>query len=164
MFFRVEVYMAQENLGIKLIASNKRAHFDYFLSDFLEAGMSLTGTEVKSMRAGHCSINGAFIDFRGGEAYVVGMNIPEYKFGNIFNHEPLRDRKLLIHKYQIDKFMREVKQNGFTVVPTKVYFKKGRVKIEIALGKGKKNFDKRETIKERDIKRKLNDVVKSQNF
>lgn len=156
--------MAQENSGIKLIASNKRAHFDYFLSDFLEAGMSLTGTEVKSMRAGHCSINGTFIDFRSGEAYVVGMNIPEYKFGNIFNHEPLRDRKLLIHKYQIDKFMREVKQNGFTVVPTKVYFKKGRVKIEIALGKGKKNFDKRETIKERDIKRKLNDVVKSQNF
>lgn len=150
--------------GRKLIASNRRAHFDYFLSDFLEAGLSLTGTEIKSLRAGHCSLNGAFIDFRGGEVFVVGMNIPEYKYGNIFNHDPLRDRKLLLHKYQIAKLLRSVQQDGFTVVPTQIYFKKGMAKIEIALAKGKKNFDKRETIKENDIKKKLNKVIKTQSY
>lgn len=151
-------------VSIKLIASNGRAHFDYFLSDFLEAGISLTGTEIKSMRAGHCSLSGAFIDFRNGEAYVVGMNIPEYKYGNIFNHDPIRDRKLLLHKYQINKFMRAIKLDGYTIVPTKIYFKKGRAKIEVALAKGKKNYDKRETIKEREVARNINKAVKHQDY
>lgn len=151
-------------VSIKLIASNRRAHFDYFLSDFLEAGISLTGTEIKSMRAGHCSLSGAFIDFRNGEAYVVGMNIPEYKYGNIFNHDPIRDRKLLLHKYQINKFMRAIKLDGYTIVPTKIYFKKGRAKIEVALAKGKKNYDKRETIKEREVARNINKAVKHQDY
>lgn len=158
--------MAQQkaDTAIKLIASNRRAHFDYFLSDFLEAGLSLTGTEIKALRAGHCSLNGAFIDFRDGEAFVVGMNISEYKYGNIFNHDPLRDRKLLLHKYQINKLMKSIKLDGFTVVPTKIYFKKGRAKIEIALAKGKKNYDKRQTIKDRDIAKKINKAVKHQDF
>lgn len=150
--------------GRKLIASNRRAHFDYFLSDFLEAGLSLTGTEIKSLRAGHCSLNGAFIDFKGGEAYVVGMNIPEYKFGNIFNHDPLRDRKLLLHKFQINKLMKAVQRDGYTVVPTQIYFHKGMAKIEIALAKGKKNYDKRQTIKEKEIAKKINKAVKRQMY
>lgn len=155
----------QENKdGRKLIASNRRAHFDYFLSDFLEAGLSLTGTEIKSLRRGRCSLNGSFVDLRGGEAYLVGMNIPEYKYGNIFNHDPLRDRKLLLHKVQIRKLSKAVAQDGYTIVPTQIYFKKGRAKVEIALAKGKKNYDKRQTLKERDVSRKLHRVVKNQEY
>lgn len=150
--------------GKKLIATNRRAHFDYFLSDFTEAGVELTGTEIKSIRAGHVSLTGAFIDIRDGEAFVVGMQITPYKEGNIFNTSPLRDKKLLLHKREIAKFNKMVSQQGYTVVPVEIYLRKGLCKIQIALGKGKKEYDKRQVIKERDIKRNIAKRMKGENF
>jgi len=141
--------------GTKLISTNKRAHYDYFLSDFKECGLVLTGTEIKSLRAGHCSLTGSYVEIRSDGAYVIGMNISEYKEGNIFNTDPLRDKKLLLHKIEIRKLYKQKEQAGFTIVPVRCYFKNGLAKLEIALGKGKKEYDKRETIKERDLKRKL---------
>lgn len=138
----------------KIIATNRRAHFDYFLSDYLECGLVLTGTEIKSLRAGHCALTGAYVDIRADGAYVVGMNISPYKEGNIFNTDPLRDKKLLLHKQQLRKFTKQKEQAGYTIVPVECYFRKGLAKLTIALGKGKKAFDKRQAIKERDIKRR----------
>lgn len=141
--------------GKKLIATNRRAHFDYFLSDFTEAGLELTGTEIKSIRLGHCSLTGAYVDIRGGEAFVVGMQITPYQEGSIFNTDPLRDKKLLLHKDQIRKLFKAKDQSGFTIVPVECYLKKGLAKLEIALGKGKKSYDKRQAIKERDLARRI---------
>ncbi len=146
--------------GKKLIASNRRARFDYFLSDFTQAGLELTGTEIKSVRAGHVSLTGSFVDFRDGEAYIVGMQITPYKEGNIFNTDPLRDKKLLLHKREILKLMKQRDRDGYTIVPVELYLTRGRAKLDIALGKGKKAFDKRAAIKERDIARKINARVK----
>ena len=142
-----------ENSGIKIVVQNKKASFNYFLSDFLEAGLSLTGTEIKSIKAHKVSLNDSYITFKNGEAFIINMNISEYEKGNIFNHDPLRTRKLLLHKNEILKFEQKTIKDGYTVVPTKLYLKKGRAKLEIALGKGKKLYDKRETIKARDDKR-----------
>lgn len=147
--------MAKENVGIKLIASNKKAHFNYFLSDFLECGIELKGTEIKSLRVHACTIGDAYIVFRNEEAEIINMHINPYDHGNIFNHDPLRTRKLLMHKKEIRWFEDKCKRGGYTVVPTRVYFKKGKCKVEIALAKGKKDYDKRETIKKRDIERNL---------
>ena len=141
--------------GIKVIASNKKAAFNYFLSDFTECGIALLGTEIKSLRIHSCSIVDSYIVFRNGQAAIINMHINPYEQGNIFNHDPLRARKLLLHKREINWFMNQIKKGGYTVVPTKVYFKKGRAKVEIALAKGKKMFDKRETIKKRDLERDL---------
>ena len=141
--------MAEE---IKVITSNKKAHFEYFLSDFIEAGIELVGTEIKSLRFHGCSLNDSYILIRNDEAYIIGMNIAPFFNGNIFNHEPLRTRKLLLHKKEILKLKSKIQEKGFTIVCTKVYLKKGRVKLEIALAKGKKLYDKRQTIKERDLK------------
>ena len=141
--------MAEE---IKIITSNRKAHFEYFLSDFLEAGIELVGTEIKSIRFHGCSLNDSYILIRNDEAYIIGMNIAPFFNGNIFNHEPLRTRKLLLHKKEIRKLKQKIQEKGFTIVCTKVYLKKGRVKLEIALAKGKKLYDKRESIKERDLK------------
>lgn len=147
--------MAKEVTGIKIIATNKKASFNYFLSDFMECGIVLKGTEIKSLRVHSCSIGDAYIIIRNQEAEIINMHINPYEQGNIFNQDPLRTRKLLLHKKQIRWFEEQVKKGGFTIVPTKIYFKKGKCKVEIALGKGKKNYDKRETIKKRDVERNL---------
>lgn len=138
---------------VKLIASNKKAYFEYFLYDFLEVGISLVGTEIKSIRFNGCSLKDSYITIKNGEAYILGMNIAPYQNGNIFNHEALRTRKLLMHKKEITKYSQKVKEKGFTLLCTKAYFKDGKVKLEIALGKGKKLFDKKEVQKQKDIAR-----------
>lgn len=141
--------------GIKIIAENRKAHFNYFLSEFTECGISLCGTEIKALRVKGATIGDSYIIIRNHEAEILNMHIPLYDQGNIFNHDPLRTRKLLLHKKEILYFERQIKTGGYTIVPTKVYFKNGRAKVEIALAKGKKNYDKRETIKKRDIERDL---------
>ena len=141
--------------GIKLIASNKRASYDYFLSSFIEAGISLKGTEIKSLKVNGASLNDSYVLIRNNEAFILNMHIATFKEGNIFNHEPLRTRKLLLHKKEILKLQQKVKEKGYTLVCTKVYLKNGRAKLEIALGKGKKNFDKRESEKEKSQKREI---------
>lgn len=147
--------MKEAEKGKRLIATNRRARFDYFLSDFTQAGLVLTGTEIKSIRMGHVSLTGAFVDFHDGEAYVVGMQITPYKEGNIFNTDPMRDKKLLLHKREIAKLVKQRDQAGYSIVPVELVIVRGKAKLEIALGKGKKAYDKRQVIKERDIKRNL---------
>ena len=144
-----------KNVGIKIIASNKKAKFNYFLSDFTECGIVLKGTEIKSLRVHSCSIGDAYVIIRNEEAEIINMHINPYEQGNIFNQDPLRSRKLLLHKKEIKWFADKVQRSGFSIIPTKVYFYKGKCKVEIALGKGKHNYDKRETIKQRDLDRKL---------
>lgn len=144
-----------KSAGIKIIASNKKAHFNYFLSDFIEAGIELKGTEIKSLRVSGATITDSYIVVRNNEAEIINMHIKAYEHGNIFNHDPLRNRKLLLHKHQIRWLAQKIKTEGYTVVPTKLYFSKGKAKLEIALAKGKKLYDKRETIKKRDIQREL---------
>ena len=139
--------------GIKLIANNKKAFHDYFIEETFEAGIVLAGTEVKSLRLGKCSVKEAYIMIEGHEMFVYGMNISPYEKGNIFNKDPLRPRKLLLHKAEINKLAGKASEKGFTIVPLKVYLKDSRVKVEIALAKGKKLYDKREAIAERDRKR-----------
>ena len=141
--------------GIKIIAENRKARFNYFLSDFIECGIVLKGTEIKSIRVNGASITDAYIIVRNGEAEIINMHINPYDRGNIFNHDPLRNRQLLLHQKALAFLAQNIKRGGFTVVPTKIYFLKGRAKVEIALGKGKKNYDKRETIKKRDIEREI---------
>ena len=145
--------MKRESDGIKIIANNRKAHFNYFLSEFTECGIVLFGTEIKSLRVHSCSLADSYVIVRNGEMEVVNMHINPYDHGNIFNQDPLRSRKLLLHKKEIRYFEEQIKRGGFTVVPTKVYFKNGKVKVEIALAKGKKLYDKRETIKQRDLDR-----------
>lgn len=149
-----------EQTGIKIITNNRKASFNYFLSDFIEAGIELTGTEIKSIRNNGVSLNDSYIVIRNHEAFILNMHIAPYKQGNIFNHEPLRTRKLLLHKKEILKLEAKVKEKTFTLVPVKVYFKRGRVKVEVALGKGKKDYDKRDSIKEREDKRAIEKALK----
>lgn len=140
----------------KIIVTNKKASFNYFLVDKFEAGIVLTGTEIKSIRNNNVNIQDSYVIIKNGEIFILNMHISEYKFGNIFNHDPFRTRKLLMHKKQILKMQLKIKQDGYTIVPTKIYFnEKNKVKVEIALAKGKKMYDKRESIKEKDIKRDL---------
>ena len=141
--------------GIKIIAQNKKAAFNYFLSDFTECGIELKGTEIKSLRVNGATIGDSYIVIRNGNAEIINMYIKPYEQGNLFNHDPLRSRRLLLHKKEIKWFEIKMKQGGFTVVPTKIYLRGGKAKVEIALAKGKKLYDKRETIKERDIKRDM---------
>lgn len=145
--------MEKEN--IKIVTTNRKAHFNYFLSDFLECGISLKGSEIKSLRNNHCSIDDSYCIIRNNECFILNMNIPEYDKSTVFNHDPLRSRKLLLHKNEILKFNNRMIKECYTLIPTKVYFKKGMCKIEIALGKGKKLYDKREVVKNRDIERDL---------
>ena len=147
--------MMKNDAPIKVITSNKKAHFNYFLSEFTECGLVLMGTEIKSLRTHGCSLNDAYIIIRNGEMEVINMHINPYDKGNLFNHDSLRNRKLLLHKKEIRWFDDKVKRDGYTIVPTRVYLKKGKAKMEIALAKGKKLYDKRETIKQRDIKRSI---------
>jgi len=146
----------------KLIAKNSRAHYDYFLSDFLEVGLALTGTEIKSLRTKGANLTDSRVIHKDGEMFALNIDIPVYDMGNLNNHEPKRTRKLLLHKRQIEKYQRAVKEKGFTLIPTRLYFSKGKAKLEIALAKGKKLYDKRETIKEREVEQKLRRAIKGQ--
>lgn len=138
---------------MKLVANNKKAYHDYFIEEKYEAGIALAGTEVKSLRMGKCSIKEAFIRVDGGEVYIYGMNISPYEKGNIFNKDPLRPRKLLLHKAEIRKLIGATSENGYTIMPLQVYFKEGRAKMEIGLAKGKKLYDKRQDIAKKDARR-----------
>lgn len=149
-----------ENTGIKVVTTNKKASFNYFLSNFLEVGIELTGTEIKSIKLHNVSLSDSYIVFKNGEAFILNMNISVYEKGTIYNHDPLRTRRLLMHKNEILKFEQKTIKEGYTVVPTKLYIKKGLAKLEIALAKGKKLYDKRETIKERDDARNMAKALK----
>ena len=148
----------------KLIANNKKAYHDYFILDTYEAGISLAGTEVKSLRMGKCSIKEAFIRIENGEVFIYGMNISPYEKGNLFNKDPLRVRKLLLHRSEIQKILGKTKEKGMAVVPLKVYFHGGLVKVEIGLAKGKKLCDKRDDIAKKDQKREAEREFKVRNF
>ena len=155
--------MATDNkTGNRLIANNKKAYFDYFIEDKYEAGLVLHGTEVKSLRMGKCSIKEAYVQIINGEIYINNMNITPYEKGNIFNKDPLRPKKLLLHQYQINKLAGQIAQQGYTIVPLQVYLSKGRVKLEIGLARGKKNYDKRDAIAEKEAKRKIERAMKEQ--
>ena len=147
--------------GTKLIADNRRARFDYELLDRFEAGIVLVGTEVKSLRDGRVTLAQAYADVRDGEVWLVGAEISEYAQGNIANHEPTRDRKLLLKRREIADLTSRVREKGQTLVPTRLYFKDGRVKLEVALARGKERADKRRTIVDRDAKRQMERALKS---
>ncbi|MGN0376459.1 MAG: SsrA-binding protein SmpB [Suilimivivens sp.] len=150
--------MAKEEM--KLVANNKKAYHDYFIEEKYEAGIVLHGTEVKSLRMGKCSIKEAFIRIENGEVYAYGMHISPYEKGNIFNKDPLRPKKLLLHKQQIRKLIGNSAEKGYTLVPLQVYFKDGRAKIEIGLARGKKLYDKRQDIAKKDQRREAEKELK----
>ena len=155
--------MAKQH-GEKLIANNKKAYHDYFIEEKYEAGIVLHGTEVKSLRLGQCSIKEAFISIDDGEIYIQRMHINPYEKGNIFNKDPLRKRKLLLHKTEINKIFGKSKEKGYTIVPLKVYFSGSLVKLEIALARGKKLYDKRDTIAQKDQQREAQREFKIRNL
>ena len=143
-------------MGIKVIAKNKKAFFDYFIEQKMEAGIMLKGTEIKSLRLGKVSMKEAFVQIdKNGEVWLLNMTIPHYEFGNRFNHEENRRRKLLLHKKEIAKLELEMKKQNYTIIPTMLYFSKNYVKVEIGLGKGKKAYDKRHDQAKKDVNRKL---------
>lgn len=148
----------------KLIANNKKAYHDYFLEERYETGIALHGTEVKSLRMGKCSIKEAFIRIEDGEVVIYGMHISPYEKGNIFNRDPLRPKKLLMHKAEIRKLVGKIAEKGYTLVPVEVYFKGSLVKVEIALAKGKKLYDKRQDIAKKDMKREAEREFKVRNL
>ena len=148
----------------KLIANNKKAYHDYFIEDKYEAGIVLVGTEVKSLRMGKCSIKEAFIRIENGEVYVYNMHISPYEKGNIFNKDPLRVRKLLLHKHQINKIAGQVAQKGYTLVPLRIYLKGSLVKVEIGLARGKKQHDKRRDIAKKDQRREAEKDFKVKTY
>ena len=149
---------------VKLIANNKKAYHDFFVDDTYETGISLAGSEVKSLRMGKCSIKEAFVRIENGEVIIYGMHISPYEKGNIFNKDPLRPRKLLMHKYEINKLMGKIKEKGMTLVPLKVYFKGSLVKVEIGLARGKKLYDKRQDIAKKDQRREAEKEFKVKNL
>lgn len=156
--------MAKQRETQKLIANNKKAYHDYFIDETYEAGIALHGTEVKSMRQGKCSIKEAFVRIENGEVFVYGMNVSPYEKGNIFNKDPLRVKKLLMHRYEINKLGSKVAEKGYTLVPLQVYFKEGKVKVEIGLARGKKLYDKREDIAKKDARREAEREFKVKNL
>lgn len=150
--------------GMKLIANNKKAYHDYFILETYEAGIALHGTEVKSLRMGKCSIKEAFIRVENEEVYVYGMHISPYEKGNIFNRDPLRQRKLLMHRKEIDRLVSKIKEKGFTLVPLQVYLKGSLVKVEIGLARGKKLYDKREDLAKKDARREIERGFKAKQY
>ena len=156
--------MKTESKGQKLIANNKKAYHDYFIEDKTEAGIALYGTEIKSIRMGKCSIKEAYVGIENGEAFIYGMNISPYEKGNIFNKDPLRVRKLLLHRSEINKLYGKISEKGYTVVPLMVYLKDGKCKLEIGLAKGKKLYDKREAIAKKDARRETEREFKVKNL
>ena len=158
-----EVFIISKE-SIKLIANNKKAYHDYFIDDKWEAGIELFGTEVKSIRMGKCSIKEAFVKIDKGEVYVYGMHISPYEKGNIFNKDPLRVRKLLLHKYEIMKLNGKIAEKGYTLMPLQVYFKGSLVKVQVGLARGKKLYDKRADIAKKDQRRELEKDFKMKNL
>ena len=150
--------MAKEE--IKVVAQNKKARHDYFIEQTLEAGIVLSGTEVKSVRQGKVNLKDSYATIENGEVILNGMHISPYEQGNIFNKDPMRDRKLLLHKYEINKIIGYTQQKGMSLIPLQVYFKRGKVKIELAVARGKKLYDKRQDIAERDAKREIDRRLK----
>ena len=155
--------MAKEK-GSRLIANNKKAYHDYFIEETYEAGIALHGTEVKSLRMGKCSIKESFVRIEKGEVFIYGMHVSPYEKGNIFNRDPLRVKKLLLHKGEINKLVGKIAEKGFTLVPLKVYFKGSLVKVEIGLAKGKKLYDKRADIAKKDMRREAEKEFKVRNL
>ncbi len=148
----------------KMVANNKKAYHDFFIEEKIEAGIALAGTEVKSLRMGKCSIKEAYIQIKDNEAYIYGMHISPYEMGNIFNKDPLRVRKLLLHKSQINHLIGKIKERGYSIVPLSVYFKGNYAKVAIALAKGKKLYDKRADIAKKDMKREAQREFKVRNL
>ena len=153
-----------KNEAMKLVANNKKAYHDYFIEEKYECGIALHGTEVKSLRMGKCSIKEAFIRIENGEVFVYGMHVSPYEKGNIFNKDPLRVKKLLMHKYEINKLAGKIAEKGYTLVPLQVYFKEGKVKVEVGLARGKKLYDKREDIAKKDVRRETEREFKIKNL
>ena len=147
--------------GGKLICSNSKARHDYFIEDCFEAGIALTGTEVKSLRLGKANLRDSYAALKQGEIFLVHCHISEYSHGNIFNHDPLRERRLLLHKREILKLGQKVRERGYTIIPLKLYFKESRVKVELALAKGKHDYDKRESLKQDEAKREMDHARKN---
>ena len=156
--------MAKGKESQKLIANNKKAYHDFFIDETYECDIALHGTEVKSIRMGKCSIKEAFVRIEDGEVFVYGMHVSPYEKGNIFNKDPLRVKKLLLHKYEINKLLGKIKEKGYTLVPLQVYFKDGKVKVEIGLARGKKLYDKREAIAKKDQRREAEKEFKVRNL
>lgn len=150
--------------AMKLVANNKKAYHDYFIDEKYEAGIALHGTEVKSLRLGKCSVKEAFIRIENGEAWIYGMNITPYEKGNIFNKDPLRVKKLLLHRAEINKLAGRMAEKGFTLVPLQVYFKNDKVKVELGLARGKKLYDKRHDIAKKDARRETEREFKVKNL
>ncbi len=156
--------MAKQKEARKLVANNKKAFHDYFIEETYEAGVALHGTEVKSLRLGKCSIKESFIRIENDEVFVYGMHVSPYEKGNLFNKDPLRVKKLLLHKYEIHKLQGKIKEKGYTLVPLQVYFKEGRAKVEIGLARGKKLYDKRADIAKKDARRESEREFKVKNL
>ena len=152
-----------EKKGVKIAAQNRKAHHDYYVEEKYEAGIELAGTEVKSVRAGTLNLKDSYCSVKEGELFVHGMHISPYEKGNIFNKDPVRPRRLLMHKREINRLQAYVQQDGYALVPLSVYFKNARVKVEVGLCKGKKNYDKREAAAKRDAKRDIDRAMKSYN-
>lgn len=150
------------NDGVKVVAQNKKARHDYFIEQTLEAGIVLSGTEVKSIRQGKVNLKDSYAMIEGGEVMINGMHISPYEQGNIFNKDPLRDRKLLLHRSEINRLIGYTQQKGLALVPLQLYFKRGKVKLELGIAKGKKLYDKRDDIAERDAKREIDRKMKEQ--
>lgn len=150
--------------NVKLVCNNKKAYHEYFIEEKYEAGISLAGTEVKSIRQGKCSIKESYVGITNGEVMIYGMHVSPYEKGNIFNKDPLRTRKLLMHSYEINKLIGKTKEKGYTLMPLQVYFKGSLVKVEIGLARGKKLYDKREDIRKSDLKRESERDFKIKNI
>lgn len=146
---------------MKIIAQNRKAYYDYHIEDTLEAGIALLGTEVKSLRDGRANLRDSYVMMKGGEAYLLNCHISPYSHGNIMNHEPLRTRKLLLHQKEIDRLRGKIEAKGYTLIPLKLYFKGSFAKVEIGLARGKKIFEKRDTIKAREAKREIEKATKT---
>jgi len=156
--------MAYDKKGQKLIANNKKAFHDFFIEETYQAGIELYGTEVKSLRAGRCNLKDSYVRIENGEAFIEGLHISPYANGNIFNKDPMRRRRLLLHKYEINKLNGAVTKDGYTIVATKIYFVGGLVKIDIAIAKGKKLYDKRDAIAKKDQRRESEKEFKVKNL
>jgi SsrA-binding protein len=154
--------MARER-GIKPVASNRKAYHDYFIEETLEAGIALVGTEVKSLRGGRITLRDSYAELRSGELYLVGVHISPYEQGNVWNHDPMRERKLLLHRREIERLEGRVNEKGYSVVPTKVYFKDGRAKVELGLARGKKLYDKRADLAKKDAQRDMERSLKERS-
>lgn len=156
--------MSEKNKGKKIISQNKKARHDYFILETIEAGIELFGTEVKSIRLGKINLTDSYASIKDSEVFIKGMNISPYEQGNIFNRDPLRDRKLLLHKAQIRKLIGQIQQQGYSLIPLSVYLSGSLVKVQLAVAKGKKLYDKRDTIAKKDAKRNAERTLKEKNY